>query len=129
MNQISKKIFARKDNRKTSPISEEADNENIIGWFSNKFNPAFGWSVHPLTAFDIAWFESQNVSTKGVLRIASEKGLSIAKFNFDKHQVAFFDNTHYVATDEIKFERLSAFEKFIFDDERTATKIIASTLN
>ena len=123
--EISDRVFLRNGYGSTCPMGNEPVEENIIGWFANKYNPAHGWTVATLDEIDREWLEGYtgfataiggDLDINGIYRITSEKGTSIAWFDFDKGWVKFFDNDHYTATDQPKFQRWSAFDRFFFDE-------------
>lgn len=120
---ISNRVFVR-NGKGTCPMGNEPVEENIIGWFANKYNPAHGWTVAVLDEVDEQWMEDHGLGNSiggrfdinGIYRITSEKGTSIAWFDFDKGWVRFFDNETYVNTDVPSFQRWSAFDRFFFDE-------------
>jgi len=118
----NKKIYIR-ENGKTSKINNEDEN-NIIGWFSNKYNIAEGWSICELDQNDKEWLKSQNIELKNIFRITSEKNTTIALFDFEKYKVAFFDNNFYLKTDKIKFEKFYTWDRLFFDNIKIYSKYI-----
>lgn len=109
------RVNVRGSYQTSAPFGTECPDTEIIGWFCNKYNTG-GWTVSTMSDFDVEWFKSQDVSIENVFRIASDNGMSIAKFDFERGRVAFFDNEFYVNTDKIKFERFYVFDRFFFDN-------------
>jgi len=110
-----KRVEVRKDGTTDVPSSNKfgLGKDTVIGWFSNKHNPAFGWSIHKLGPAD------KEFQGKGVFRSLQDEKMttSIIKFDFQKGTYAFLDNKAY-ENGEIKFEKMSPYSKFIVDDEK-----------
>jgi hypothetical protein len=100
-----------------------------IGWFSNKHNEAAGWGIYPLDANDISWFKKEKEPTKDVFRVATDHTTTLVKFNFSGGTVAWFDNEHLMATDEIRFGKKVAYKKVILAKGPRANKETGLKMN
>jgi len=89
----------------------------VIGWFANKYNTG-GWSIHKLSDYEKKWLKSEGIKTKGVFKTSSGKNNeSIAKIDIKKGTYAFVDNDHLEKTDEVRFEKMTAYSDVFLDDE------------
>lgn len=86
--------------------------KDVIGWFSNKYN-SFGWVVCRPDSVDKRLLGGL---VKNTFRVFTEKGTSLVNFNLEKGTYAFLDNAYYEDTDKIRFEKKTAYTKFVIDD-------------
>jgi hypothetical protein len=120
----TKRAFYRDDNRGTSTdglaINSRLAKEKkeVIGWFSNKNNPAFGWAIFKLTDNDIEWLKDKLPDLKNVFRTSSDKETSIIKIKSKTGTYSFMDNKYYENSDDVRFEKASAYKKLVIDDEK-----------
>ena len=87
--------------------------EDVVGWFSNKYNPAAGWVLTKLTPFEQKEFNPKNV--KGIFRSYTDKGTSIVKVDAKTGKYSFLDNEKYENDSKIKFERMAKAKVFMID--------------
>lgn len=128
--EILNKVYIRQSSGKTYVEPEQQDfQETVIGWFTNKYNPVHGWSVHVLDINDANWLEDNRINTTNVFRILSCSlgDTTLAKFDFENGNVAFFDNQKYFETGFPSFEKFYAFKKFFFDDEEKFAMFYSDT--
>ena len=117
-----KRVSVRAKGRTTTTNSNDFgtfnnNNFEVVGWFATKNNMAYGWGIYKLDKHDIKWLKESGLKDlKGVMRTASDKGTSIAKFNLEKGTYAFVDNEHFENTDLIKFEKMSPYNRLLVDD-------------
>lgn len=83
----------------------------VVGWFSNKYNPAFGWALGELDSADAKEF---NPSGDTIFRSYTEKGTNIVKINAKTGKYAFIDNNAY-ENGVIKFERMTKYKELYID--------------
>ena len=117
---LNKNVFIREEGRGTSVEENnfDLDDTNVIGWFTNKYNHAFGWSLHTLTTDELEYFGSSNVSPDTVLLrtlSCNTRTTSIIKINFKTGTYGFLDNDHFEKTDEVKFERMNKVRSIYLD--------------
>jgi len=117
---IGSNVIYSEPNRRVTPINHPSvKNHEVIGWFSNKSNPAFGWVIHKLDSHDISWLRSKSINPKGIYRVASEHGsrvnTSLIKLNFKTGTYAFLDNKYLEDTDEIRFDKMVKAKKIVLD--------------
>lgn len=117
-----KRVEVRDSGRSTDlsglKLIDKESARNVIGWFSNKHNPAFGWAIFKLDAHDKDWLPKSGVKNlKGVLRVSSEHGTNIVKFDLAKGTYAFVDGDHFEATDEARFEKMTPYKVVVLDTE------------
>ena len=106
----------RDDDRSTDNSKYTAvQGKKPFGWFSNKYNPAFGWVIYELDKNDTSWLKREGVNVKDVYRVASDKGTSIVKFNFSTGTYAFLDNKYLEDTDEVRFDKAVKAKLIILD--------------
>lgn len=125
VNEAYKRVWQTPSDSKNTPWQPNGyknPSNPIIGWFSNKHNPAGGWGVFALDKHDKAWFKQKKVSTKNVFRVATDSNTSIVRFNFKTGTVAWLDNDHLLDTDEIKFQKATAYQKFILTKDDRSNK-------
>lgn len=86
--------------------------DDLIGWFANKYNYASGWAIFKASPHDKAEFG------KDVFRTYSSKSdtTSIIKFNLKTGVYAFVDNDYYDQTDQVKFQKPSTYDRIIIED-------------
>ena len=85
-----------------------------IGWLRTKHNP-MGWVVSSLDNDDKIWLETINVNSKNVYRISSDRGTTLAKIRTKTGMIAFANNSHLEETDELIFDRFSAYSELFVD--------------
>lgn len=88
---------------------------NIIGWFSNKYNPAFGWVIAKLDDYDTKWIKDAGFSTDGIYRSFTDKATNIIKINVRSGTYAFADSKWMEETDELRFEKSTKFKRLLID--------------
>lgn len=90
--------------------------EDVLGWFVNSSNTAFGWYV--LKASD----EEKREFGTDVFRTYSEKtdSLNIVRFNILGGTYAFVDNEYYAETDQVKFEKMTPYSRLIIEPKPLA---------
>lgn len=118
----AKQNYEIRDGRDTDganvPASEQ---KNIIGWFANKQNRAFGWVITIPTDFDLNWLTQKDVDVKNVYRTYSDRGnTSLIRLNAKTGTYAFIDNDHLEKTDEIKFDKAVRYARLVIDDNAKA---------
>ena len=117
-----KKVFIRTHDRTTCPDGWAYNESTPIGWYSNIYNSAFGWGIFELSDYDKQWLINEGVDfwKTGIViyRVASDKGTSIVKFNLYTGTHAHIDNEHYENTDRVRFEKMTAYKKLVFDNEK-----------
>lgn len=88
---------------------------DLVGWFANKYNMAAGWSIWKPNDYDRAEFGQH------VFRTYSEDtdSTSIIQFNIVAGTYAFLDQEAYLR-DEIKFEKMTAYDRIIIEPTPTA---------
>lgn len=91
-----------KDNANTFNPNRELG--EVIGWFATTFVP-FGFYVYSLESWETEWLTNRGIDCTNVRRVCTDKrNTTLVRFNFEKGRVFFFDNEHYEATDEPKFQ-------------------------
>jgi len=110
-----KRVQFRGGGATTSPISNQMVKGSLIGWFSTKQNPAFGFNIHSLEREDVKWLKSMKVDVSDLYRIVTDKNTTIVKLNLGKGTVAFADNKHLEDTDEFKLEKATPYSKLFVD--------------
>lgn len=85
-------------------------NEDVIGWFANKHNPASGWVLLATTP------EEKKEFGENALRSYSYRTEStcIVKVNPTTGTYAFLDNQAYLAG-EVRFDKMEAYNRLILD--------------
>jgi hypothetical protein len=84
----------------------------VIGWLSNKENPAFGWSIHRLTPAEKKEFGATN--TYRALSGKNGDNTSIIKIDPSTGKYAFIDNKAY-EDGKIKYDRMAKYKSFVVD--------------
>ena len=99
--------------------------EDVVGWFSNKYNPAFGWYLYKPSAF------TQREFGTDVFRSYSEKlgTWAIVKINPEKGTYAFIDNKAYENEGVIRFEKFSPYLKLVIEPTDTALEMFGMKEN
>ena len=93
------------------PNSVGVSSATAIAWFSNKYNPAGGWTLHDTTPAEKKEFG------KDSLRSMSDTGkTSIIKFDLKKGTYAFVDNDAYEQGD-VKFEKMVPYQKVVLKNK------------
>lgn len=88
-----------------------------IAFFSTRKNVA-GWSIYALSDFDRQWLKDKGVDTSNVYRIYSDHGTTtLVKINLKRALVYFFDNEHFMDTDETRFQRRGEKAKVFIIEE------------
>jgi len=116
---LSESAYEIRDEGRTTQVESGGikfgcTDKNVIGWFSNKYNQAFGWTLHTLTLDEKKEFDINNKYV--TYRTYSEKTdtTSIAQFDIQKGKYAFLDNEKY-ENGILKFERMTKYKTLIFD--------------
>lgn len=90
----------------------DLNQDTLIGWFFNKYNPE-GWSLHNLTLA-----EKKEFGFVGVYRTLNNHRTSIIKVDPEKGTYAFLDNSAYEGG-ELSFEKLTAYRKLVIFKENS----------
>jgi hypothetical protein len=112
-----KRVELRAEGKGTyeDPTLKHKDWKNKIGWFRNKHNMAFGWTIFTPSQSDIQWFNSARESLKDVYRVSSDKGTNLVKFKLKKGTMHWFDNAKLEETDEIGWEKAVPYTLVMVD--------------
>lgn len=91
------------------------DPNDLVGWFANKYNRAFGWGIFKASDSDKREFGND------VFRSYSEKSNStnIIKFNLSTGTYAFVDSEAY-ERDIIKFDSMSKYDRIVIEPTEKA---------
>lgn len=111
-----KRVNRRDEKHSTTPNQ----NEKPFGWFATKENMAAGWTLTFLTEFEKDWLSNAGVGDMPmdrIFRITSEKGTTLARFNFKAGTVSFFDNAYLCETDIPRFQRPQPYNRVFIDHE------------
>lgn len=93
---------------KQTTSNHVAKDEDIVGWFSNKYNK-FGWLLTKLESYDQREFNPKN--EKGIFRSLSDNGhTAIVKINAKTGTYAFIDNDAY-EDGKIVFDKMTKYSK------------------
>lgn len=89
------------------------DHNNVIGWVSNKYNPAYGWSIHHTTKSEKAEFGTDAVR---LLSGSSIHHTTIVRLNLTTGTLSFIDNALYLEG-KVSFGKATAYTKVIIDQQ------------
>lgn len=90
------------------------DNQNKIGWLSNKDN-RYGWFIYALNEFELNEFGEGCVRTYSY----STNSTSIIKLNAKTGYFAFINSQHYAETGEVVFDKMTTYKQLIvYDNEK-----------
>lgn len=116
------KVQFREKGRDTGPTLGYTE-DTPIGWYSNRYNPAAGFVIYPMSKADKAWFKSQNESTAGVFRMATDNQTTLIKVDFVANKITHFNTKKYEETDKITWEkRKYVWKEFFIDNNARAFK-------
>jgi len=97
-------------------LTTDVQFDKVIGWFDTKNNPA-GYVVTTMTDEDKEEFGED------AFRIFSDKGTTVAKFDFKKGNVYFFDNEYYTRYYGVKFQSPMKYKRFFIDNQEEILKM------
>ena len=86
---------------KNAVLTDPYRNQDNIGWLATKQNPIDGFRFNKPDKADEEWFKQQGKSLDNVVRYHTDKGnTGLFRIFPAKGRVQFFDNDHYLETDE-----------------------------
>ena len=109
-------------------MNDEPGFEPTVGWFRNSQN-VLGWAVVSLSYSDKKFLVEQGYGTNinDIKRTVSGNGnTSLALFNLATGTYAFADNSKYIQTDKLVFERKTKFTMFAVENSTTGAESFKS---
>ena len=105
-------------------LNDEKGYQPTVGWFKNKQNQ-LGWAVVSLSDSDKKFLVDQGhgVNINNIKRAVSNKGnTSLVFFNLATGTYAFADNSKYIQTDKLVFEKKTKFTMFVIENSEAGAE-------